>query len=91
MKKLTILLSALVVLGLCSFSSVHNMMAPDCTACLTNDGWSDPGEPWAVEGCMSLTHGFCGYANMCGPGTTNICYWHTCHVEYDGCVILYPE
>ena len=84
MKKLTILLSALFILGLCSFSSVNNMMAPDCVACFEITGYSDPGEPWHYEECYAGTH-FCGFENMCGPGTYYICYWHTCHIELKGC------
>ena len=67
------------------------MMAPDCATCLTYDGYSDPGEPWACGYCYSASQGNCGLANMCGPGTSHICYWHYCHVEYEGCTVKSPE
>lgn len=84
MRKLLCLMSALAVLGLCSFSSVQNTMAPDCITCLTFDGYSDPGEEYVIGECWAGSHP-CGYWIMCGPGTNEICYWYTCHTEIVGC------
>ena len=84
MKKLLFLLVAFGIIGLCSFSSIPNMRAPDCDACYKQDGWSDPAEPWGYEVCYSLAEGPCGESNLCGPGT-GYCLWYTCYTWIDGC------
>jgi len=88
MKKLTILLSVFVIMGICAFTTSQNMQAPPCSVCLTNDGYSDPGEPWGFDACYTVgAEGFCGYANLCGPGLSTICYWYTCNEDVTGCYI----
>lgn len=84
MKKLIILLVAFGIIGLCSFSSTSNMRAPDCEACMKQDGYSYPGEAWGFEECWSLAEGQCHDSNLCGPGS-GYCLWYTCYVWINGC------